>query len=96
MANEAVTGIFYSTANVIKETGATLRQLYYWESLGLVHPQYDKFGLRMYRRYSQNDIELIRKIVSYLKEGYNLQTAGKRALSDLGEPLPNDKGGMDA
>ena len=77
----------YSTSSVIQETGATLRQLYYWEKLGLIHPQYDKFGLRMYRRYVRKDIELINKIISYLKEGYNLQTAGKKAIKDFSVDL---------
>ena len=71
----------FSTSTVMRQTGATLRQLYYWEKLGFIQPQYDKFGLRMYRRYGQKDLELISKIIGFLKEGYNLQTAGKKAIN---------------
>ena len=74
--------IFLSTSDVVRETGVTLRQLYYWESLGMFEPKYEKFGLRMYRRYRLSDVELIKNIVKYLKEGFNLQTAAKKAKDD--------------
>ena len=74
--------LYLSTSDVIKKTGVTLRQLYYWEKSGLIQPRYEKFGLRMYRRYRKEDIQLIDNIIKYLKEGYNLQTAAKKAKSE--------------
>ena len=69
-----------SISNVIRVTGSTLGQLYHWEKLGLIHPQYIKFGLRLFRKYGRRDIELINKIIFYLKKGYKLQIAGQKAV----------------
>ena len=74
--------MYLSTSDVVRETGVTLRQLYYWESLGMFEPKYEKFGLRMYRRYRSTDVTLIKNIVKYLKEGFNLQTAARKAKDE--------------
>lgn len=71
--------VYLSTSDVLKETGVTLRQLYYWEKSDLVHPNFEKFGLRMYRRYPQSEVDYIRNIIHFLKEGYNLQVAARKA-----------------
>lgn len=74
--------VYLSTSDVVKQTGVTLRQLYYWEKCGMFEPKYEKFGLRMYRRYRKSDVVLIANIIKYLKEGYNLQTAAKKAKEE--------------
>ena len=81
--NNKSEGMYFSTSTVVKKTGVTLRQLYYWEKSGIVQPKFEQFGLRMYRRYENNDIELISNIIRYLKEGYNLQTAAQKAKDEF-------------
>jgi DNA-binding transcriptional MerR regulator len=77
--NEEYFGMYFSISDVVKQTGATLRQLYYWEKLDVFEPRYEKFGLRMYRRYSIKDVNLIKQVVAFLKEGFHLQAAARKA-----------------
>lgn len=76
---DSISQTYCSISDVIKMTGVTMRQLYYWEKCDFLRPRYEKFGLRQYRRYSSGDIMLVQKIIGYLKEGYNLQTAARKA-----------------
>ena len=64
---------FYSTYNVTKECGISTRQLYYWELIGMVHPHYETFGSRNFRRYTADDIYLLKKAKHMLDEGFTLQ-----------------------
>ncbi|MBU1864232.1 MAG: MerR family transcriptional regulator [Candidatus Omnitrophica bacterium] len=84
---------YFSTSIVTRETGISLRQLYYWETLGIVRPQFQRFGTRMFRRYHQAEVDVIRKTMKYLKEGYHLRGAAKKAKADLQTDLFNDNNG---
>ena len=83
----------YSTSMVVKETGVSFRQLYYWEGLGMVHPRLERFGTRLLRRYTQKDISLLRGVVEYLKEGYNLRAAARKAMDKEKSFLGGEKPG---
>lgn len=63
----------YSTCTVIRESGLSARQLYYWENIGLIEPRYETFGMRRFRRYSQNDLDLLKMAKAMLDQGYTLQ-----------------------
>jgi DNA-binding transcriptional MerR regulator len=75
--------VHFSTSDVLKETGVSLRQLYYWEQLSIIQPPQEKFGLRMYRRYGPSEIAIIDGVLKYLKEGYVLKTAAQKAKQDV-------------
>lgn len=68
----------YSISLAAKEVGVSIRQLYYWEQLGIVKPIYEQFGSYQYRRYSQKDVELLIKLKQLLDEGYTLRAAASR------------------
>lgn len=69
----------YSVSSAAKAAGVSPRQLYYWEHLGIVRPAYEEFGTYSYRRYSQEQIELLIKIKYLLDSGFTLQAAVKKA-----------------
>lgn len=79
----------YSVSYVAKTVEVSSRQLYYWEYLGIVKPGYEQFGSYSYRRYSQEDINLLTKIKSLLNEGYTLRAA-VRKVKQNGNLLEND------
>ena len=74
------TATLYSTCNVLKACGISSRQLYYWELIGLLRPHYENFGVRRFRRYSESDLELIRRAKSMLDEGFTLQAVRERLI----------------
>ena len=69
----------YSVSSAAKTAGVSHRQLYYWERIGILKPAYEEFGSYSYRRYSQEQINLLAKIKSLLDGGYTLQAAIKKA-----------------
>lgn len=70
----------YSTSEIVQKTGVTLRQLYYWESIGLVSPARQQFGQRSFRRYRQQELERLLEIKAWLEFGYSLEAVRKRHL----------------
>jgi len=76
----------YGATEVAGIAGISLRQLYYWEEgFGAVSPSFKKCGNREFRRYSGNDIWILKKIKKFLKKGFLLETAIKKALGNNGE-----------
>ncbi len=63
----------YSTCTVIHQSGVSARQLYYWELIGLLQPRYETFGTRKFRRYTSQDLELLRSAKNLLDQGFTLQ-----------------------
>jgi DNA-binding transcriptional MerR regulator len=70
----------YSIGDVSKLTGITKRQLRNWESVGHILPPIRIiYGERQYRRFSEEDLSLIRAIKANLDQGYTLKAAVARA-----------------
>jgi DNA-binding transcriptional MerR regulator len=70
--------LLHSTYTVTKECGISTRQLYYWELIGIIHPHYETFGTRKFRRYTSGDLHLLKHVKAQLDEGYTLQAVRDR------------------
>jgi DNA-binding transcriptional MerR regulator len=68
----------FSTSEIMRETGITVRQVYYWEMIGLIRPAYQSFGQRRFRRYGQRELERILEIRAWLDLGYSLEAVRRR------------------
>lgn len=68
-----------SSSEVISKLDISLRQLYYWELKGVIHPKVITQGSREFKRYSDNDLETLRRVKEYIDEGYTLNSALQRA-----------------
>lgn len=71
----------YSTCTISKESGLSARQLYYWELIGLICPRYETFGMRRFRRYTQEDLRYLKFAKQLLDQGYTLQAVKQNILS---------------
>ena len=65
-------------------TGVSQRMLRAWEGRHIPWPDRIVCGARAYRRYSQQDIKLIKRIKEYQDQGFTLKMASKKAHEDLG------------
>ena len=65
----------FSTSIAAKKANVSIRQLYYWEQLGVIKPRYERFGLRQFRRYDKDDIDTLKRIRGLLSEGFTLKSA---------------------
>src|SRR3989338_5642557 len=68
----------YAISSACKMIGVSSRQLYYWESLGIVKPFYEQFGSYFYRRYPAAIIKALIKIKTLMDQGYTLRAAAQK------------------
>ena len=74
----------YSMSETEQLTGASQKQLRYWESRGYI-PQTDRVvcGDISYRYFTQEHIRIIREIKIFMDQGFTLVHASRLALSRL-------------
>jgi DNA-binding transcriptional MerR regulator len=74
--------ITYSTSETEKLTGASQKQIRYWEGRGYFQSYRNVCGDIAYRRFKPSQVELIRAIKGYLDQGYTLARAAELAGSE--------------
>ena len=66
----------YGSVATAMEVGISLRQLYYWvEVLHAVRPQNHQHGVRMFSRFTAQDVTHLRAIKRFVDRGYTLRAA---------------------
>jgi len=73
----------YSIGDAAKMAGISHRMLRNWEGLYIPPPQRLVCGERAYRRYTQSEIDLVRKIKHYQDQGFTLPAAAEKAKADF-------------
>ena len=74
----------YSIGDLSEIVGISKRQLRNWEALGYIQePMRIRYGKRLYRRYSIDDLKLIKKIKFFLDQGYTLNSAVVKAKQKM-------------
>ena len=70
----------FSIGDTAKTTGATQKQIRNWEANGYI-PLADRVvcGERAYRRFTEGQVETIRRIKEFLDEGFTLLAAAQKA-----------------
>lgn len=72
-------GNWLSSSEVIRKLDISLRQLYYWELKGVIQPKVVAQGSREFKRYSEDDLETLRRVKGFIDQGYTLNSALQRA-----------------
>jgi DNA-binding transcriptional MerR regulator len=70
----------FSIGDTSRLSGASKKQIRNWEAAGYI-PKAERVvcGDRAYRRFTREQIEIIRTIKGYLDEGFTLRAAAKKA-----------------
>jgi DNA-binding transcriptional MerR regulator len=73
----------FSISEAARLCGVTAKQIRNWEFKDYI-PKAARIecGERTHREFSESDLQLIRKIGSYLKQGFNLAAAARKSLED--------------
>jgi len=74
----------FSIGDAEKLTGVSQRMLRAWEGRHVPVPERIVCGERAYRRYTQDQVTLIKRIKEYQDQGYTLKMAAQKARKDLG------------
>jgi len=76
-----------NTTEVVQNLGIPHRKLYYLEQKRYINPKKITAGDKEFRDYTDEDVEKIRHIWKYLKQGFKYKPAYNKALSDLKESV---------
>lgn len=68
-----------TSKEVTRKLDISLRQLYYWELKGIVKPKSVLMGSRQFKRYSNQDVQTLKRVKNFLDEGYTLARAIQKA-----------------
>ena len=76
----------FSIGDTSEMTGVSQKRIRHWESRGYI-PEAARSvcGERAYRRFTQQQVDAIRKIKEYLDQGYSLLAAANKAKQALQE-----------
>ena len=74
----------FSIGDAEKMTGVSQRMLRQWEGKHVPFPDRIVCGERAYRRYTETQVNLIKRIKQYRDQGYTLKVAAEKARADLG------------
>ena len=88
MQNKKVTT--FSIGDASKLTGVSQKKLRSWEGKHIPEPERIVCGDRAYRRYTQEQIDLIIRIKEYQDSGFTLSAAAQKAREEIIE-----KGGVE-
>ena len=69
----------FSIGDTAEMTGVSQKQLRHWEGRYIPEPERVVCGERAYRRYSQEQVNLIRQIKRYMDQGFTLKSASEMA-----------------
>jgi DNA-binding transcriptional MerR regulator len=78
--------IMKTTSEVVNEVGIPRQKLYYLEQKAFVKPETEQRGEKTFRFYSNREVEKVRAIWKYLRQGFRYRAAYERALEDLRQP----------
>lgn len=74
----------FSIGEAARKCGVTAKQLRYWQDRKFIsEPQLVVCGKRSYRKYGEDDLEIYKRIASYLNDGFTLPAAAKKAATDI-------------
>ncbi len=73
----------YSIGDTSRITGVSQRRLRSLEGKYIPEPERIVCGERAYRRYTQAQIDLIKRIKEYQDQGFTLSAAAKKAQDDM-------------
>jgi DNA-binding transcriptional MerR regulator len=76
----------FSIGDTSEMTGVSQKRIRHWESRGYI-PEAARSvcGERAYRRFTQQQVDAIKKIKEYLDQGFSLLAAAKKAKQALKE-----------
>jgi DNA-binding transcriptional MerR regulator len=77
--------ITYSIGTVAKTVGIPKYKLRNWTDRYLTHIQKIKIGNTQHRRFTEKDIEIIKRIDQLMKGGHTLKSAAEKSLTQYKE-----------
>ena len=68
----------YGTAEICRMAGISQRQLEYWVLIGIVTPSFEPHGQRYFKRFTEADVEILKRVKQLTDEGFLVSRALER------------------
>lgn len=70
--------MLYGANEVCKRIGLSPRQLEYWVLIGVVTPLAERHGTKQFRRFTDHDLKLLKRIKAMTDEGFLVSRAAEK------------------
>ncbi|MBI1820860.1 MAG: MerR family transcriptional regulator [Nitrospirae bacterium] len=75
------------TKSVCEKVGISPRQLEYWVLIGVVKPKTEPHGTKIFRKFSEEDIYLLKRVKNLTDEGVLVSRAAEKVKRTTGVVL---------
>jgi len=72
----------YGTAEVCRQVAISLRQLEYWILIGIVTPRLEQHGLKFFKKFTEQDVEILKQVKLLTDEGFMVSRALEKLKRD--------------
>ncbi len=70
--------VLLRTSEVCSRVGISTRQLEYWVLIGVVEPVTERHGAKIHRKFSEDDLWVLRKVKKLTDEGFLVSRAAEK------------------
>ncbi len=78
----------YGTKEICHLVGISARQLEYWVLIGVVTPKLERHGAKVFKKFSQKDVELLQRVKDLTDEGVLVSRAADKVRQPrLSQPV---------
>ncbi|NKE72526.1 MerR family transcriptional regulator [Candidatus Manganitrophus noduliformans] len=83
----------YGPKAVCQSVGISQRQLGYWGMIGVIKPTKQMHGAKVFNRYTDEDVETLKKVKKLIEEGFFVSKAAEK-IHKLKEALSSPSSGL--
>ena len=77
----------YGTKEVCGLVGVSTRQLEYWVLIGVVHPILEPHGSKIFRKFTDDDVGILKEVKTLTDEGFLVSRAAQKVKLRIRESL---------
>lgn len=70
--------MLYGPNEVCRRVGLSARQLEYWVLIGVVTPVAERHGAKQFRRFSEQDVRILKRVKAMTDEGFLVSRAAEK------------------
>jgi len=75
--------VLYGANEVCKRVGLSPRQLEYWVLIGVVQPMSERHGMKIFRRFSEQDVRVLKRVKAMTDEGFLVSRAAEKIRGEF-------------
>jgi DNA-binding transcriptional MerR regulator len=75
--------VLYGANEVCKRVGLSPRQLEYWVLIGVVQPMCERHGMKIFRRFSEQDVRVLKRVKVMTDEGFLVSRAAEKIRGEF-------------